>query len=196
VVRPWQAAQRGLARFHAIGVELEHVHRYLARHAALGDAANLLPDARARLNAARKAFALDLADIRELRAGWVTSVGRELRAHGCSDALLAAAAADPGRYRPRIEPRAVTPTQTRRPREPRRESFYVDNRGCTEELIVYVDGERVGSVAGGERAALTADAGQRTLCLIGRGTASCGDRGTVRQVYLHEGWEVVMKCPK
>jgi tetratricopeptide (TPR) repeat protein len=196
VVRPWQEAQKAMAAFNAKGVELEHAHRYLARHAALGEAANLLPDARARLNAARKAFALDVSDIRELRAGWVTSVGRELKAHGCSDRLLAAAAEDPGRYRPRIAPREVTPTQTRKPREPRRESFFVDNRDCTEELNVYIDGERVGTVPGGERSALTADTGQRTLCLINKGTASCGDRGTVRQVYLHEGWEVAMKCPK
>jgi hypothetical protein len=61
-------------------------------------------------------------------------------------------------------------------------------------LTVYVDGEEAGVVQGGERSVLTADAGQRTVCLIGKG-ATCGDRGTVRQVYMHEGWEVHLRCP-
>jgi len=196
VVRPWQAAQRGIATYDQVGVELEDVHRYLARHDALGEGAGLLPDQRARLVAARRAYQLDLSDVRELRAMWTTAVGRELKSHGCSDALLAAAAADPGRYAVRVQPREVVPTQTRKPPQPRRETFFVDNRDCPEPLMVFVDGEAVGEAPGRERSALTGEAGQRTLCLIGKGTAACGDRGTVRQAYLHEGWEVVMRCPK
>jgi tetratricopeptide (TPR) repeat protein len=195
VVRPWQAAQRGLTAFYRVGVQLEDVHRMLARHDVLGEASGLLPDQRTRLIAARKGYRLDLADVRELRAMW-TAVSRELKAHGCSAALLAAAAADPGRYTVRVQPKEVVATQTRKPRVPSRESFFVDNRDCPEALTVFIDGEEVGNVPGGERSALIAEAGQRTLCLIGKGHAACGDRGTVRQIYLHEGWEVEMKCPK
>jgi hypothetical protein len=32
--------------------------------------------------------------------------------------------------------------------------------------------------------------------LLGPGAAQCGDRGTVREVYLHDGWSVTMHCPK
>jgi Tfp pilus assembly protein PilF len=196
VVRPWRAAEGALATYEDVGVELEDLHRYLARHDALGDGANLLPDQRARLIAARRAYQLDLADVRELRAMWTTAVGRELRAHKCTPALLAAAAADPARYTVRIQPDEVAPAQTRKPRVPRRQTFFVDNRECPEPITVYVDGEETGVVPAGERTALAADAGERTLCLIGKGTGACGDRGTVRQAYMHDGWEVVMKCPK
>jgi hypothetical protein len=153
-----------------------------------------LPDQRTRLVAALKAYRLALADVRELRAMWTTAVGRELKSHRCTEVLLTAAAADPERYTPRIQPKEVVKSQTRVPREPRHESFFVDNRDCPEPLTVYVDGEEVGVVPGGERSVLTADAGQRTLCLIGKG-ATCGDRGTVRQIYMHEGWEVHLRCP-
>jgi tetratricopeptide (TPR) repeat protein len=196
VVRPWRAAETALAAYNRIGVELDDLHRYLARHDALGDGANLLPDQRARLVAARKAYVLALADVREQRAMWTTAIGRELKAHRCRPALLAAAARNPERYTLRNPPKVVVATQTRKPREPHRETFFVDNRDCSEPLVVYVDGEEAGNVPGGERSALSADAGQRTVCLIGKGNAACGDRGTVRQAYLHDGWEVVMKCPK
>jgi hypothetical protein len=43
---------------------------------------------------------------------------------------------------------------------------------------------------------LVADAGERTLCLLGPGAAQCGDRGTVREVFLHDGWSVTMHCVK
>jgi hypothetical protein len=43
---------------------------------------------------------------------------------------------------------------------------------------------------------LVADGGERSLCLLPPGSAQCGDRGTVRQVYLHDGWSVTMHCPK
>lgn len=196
VVRPWQDARTALAQYDRVGVELEDLYRYLARHDDLGETANLLPDQRTRLIAARKAYELDLADVRELRAMWTTAIGRELKGHHCSDALLAAAAADPDRYTVRIAPKEVVPTQTRKPREPHHESFFVDNRDCPDPLTVYIDGGEVGAVPGKERTVLTADAGQRSLCLIVKGSgARCGDRGTVRQIYMHEGWEVKMRCP-
>ena len=58
------------------------------------------------------------------------------------------------------------------------------------------DGSLAGQVAPGRRSALVADGGERTLCLLGLGAAQCGDRGTVRQVYLHDGWSVTMHCVK
>ena len=75
-------------------------------------------------------------------------------------------------------------------------TFFVDNTGCADAVDVWIDGLHIGSVAPGRRSALVADGGARTLCLLGPGAAQCGDRGTVRQVYLHDGWSVTMHCPK
>ncbi len=142
-----------------------------------------------------RAFAVALADAGELRAEWARGLGPELRAAGCSDALLAAAVANPSRYHLIEEdhPDAI-PAQTPPHAKPR-STFFVDNTGCPDPVDVWIDGRQIGSVAPGRRSALVADGGARTLCLIGPGAAQCGDRGTVRQVYLHDGWSVAMHCP-
>ena len=62
-------------------------------------------------------------------------------------------------------------------------------------MTVWIDGKQLGDVAPGRRSALVADGGERSLCLLGPGAAQCGDRGTVRQIYLHDGWSVTMRCP-
>jgi len=61
---------------------------------------------------------------------------------------------------------------------------------------VWIDGTQLGQVSPGRRSALVADGGERTLCLLVPGAAQCGDRGTVREVYLHDGWSVTMHCLK
>jgi hypothetical protein len=82
------------------------------------------------------------------------------------------------------------------PRARPRSTFFVDNTRCSDAVDVWVDGAVVGQVAPGRRSALVADAGDRTLCLLGPGAAQCGDRGTVRQVFLHDGWSVTVHCVK
>jgi hypothetical protein len=120
----------------------------------------------------------------------------ELRVVNCTDRLLKAAVADPERYRVIVEERPeVVPTQQAvRPRP--RATFYVDNTRCADPVDVWIDGGHIGQVAPGRRSALVADGGERTLCLIVPGAAQCGDRGTVRQVYLHDGWATTMYCNK
>jgi len=82
------------------------------------------------------------------------------------------------------------------PRARPRTTFFVDNSKCPEPVDVWIDGGLVGQVAPGRRSALVADGGERTLCLLVPGAAQCGDRGTSRQVYLHDGWSVTMHCMK
>ncbi|HEX8112404.1 MAG TPA: hypothetical protein VF516_31960, partial [Kofleriaceae bacterium] len=105
-------------------------------------------------------------------------------------------AADPTRYRVAEDeaPEAIPTTQPPRPRA--RATFYVDNTRCREPVEVWIDGAQLGQVAAGRRSALVADGGERTLCLLAPGAAQCGDRGTVREVYLHDGWSVTMHCLK
>jgi hypothetical protein len=190
----WAAAQRDYAALERLGLALEATWRFIARHDEAGATASLLPTARTQVVAARKAFRLALADAAELRAEWIRALGPELRAAGCSDRLLAAAVADPARYRlsQDEQPERIPTTQPPRPRA--RATFYVDNTRCLDPVDVWIDGAQLGQVAPGRRSALVADGGERTLCLLVPGAAQCGDRGTVRQVYLHDGWSATMHC--
>ena len=192
----WASAQRELDAIVRLGGELEATWRFIARHDDAGATAGLLPNARTQVAAARKSWRLALADLGELRAEWSRALGPELRAVGCTDRLLAAAAADPARYRVVEDdrPEAIPTTQPPRPRG--RARFYVDNTRCIDPVEVWIDGTQLGQVAPGRRSALVADSGERTLCLLVPGAAQCGDRGTVREVYLHDGWSVTMHCLK
>jgi Flp pilus assembly protein TadD len=192
----WAAAQGDLASIERLGVELEAAWRFIARHDEAGATAGLLPNARTQVAVARKAWKLALADIAELRAEWGRALGPELRAVGCTDRLLAAAVADPVRYHvvEEDQPEPIPTTQPPRPRP--RATFYVDNTQCVDPVEVWIDGAELGQVAPHRRSAMVADGGERTLCLLVPGAAQCGDRGTVRQVYLHDGWSATMHCLK
>ncbi|HEU0029265.1 MAG TPA: tetratricopeptide repeat protein [Kofleriaceae bacterium] len=192
----WAAAQVELRRYERLGGDLEAAYRFIARHDELGATAALLPNARAKVAAAKQAFRTAVADVGELRGEWVRGLGPELRLAGCTDKLLAAAVADPERYRIIKEDKPDTIPDTKPPRPKPRATFYIDNTGCPESVDVWIDGARLGEVAPGRRSALVADGGERTLCLVVPGAAQCGDRGTVRQVYLHDGWTATMHCPK
>jgi len=196
IAASWAAAQRELARAVRLGVELEATWRFIARHDEIGATASLLPNARTQVAATRKAFRLALADVAELRAEWGRALGPELGAAGCTDRLLAAAIADPAHYRlvEEDQPEPIPTTQPPRPRA--HATFYVDNTRCLDPVEVWIDGAQLGQVAPGRRSALVADAGERTLCLLVPGAAQCGDRGTLREVYLHDGWSVTMHCLK
>lgn len=196
VAPAWAAAQTELRHYERLGVDLEAGYRYIARHDEVGAAAALLPNMRSQLVGAKTAFRTALADIAELRAEWTRGLLPELRLVGCNDKLLAAAVKDPARYRVIVEDKPeTTPAHVAlRPRP--RATFYVDNSRCLDPVDVSIDGSHLGQVAPGRRSALVADGGERTLCLLGPGSAQCGDRGTVRQVYLHDGWSVTLHCPK
>lgn len=196
VAPAWAAAHANAARFERLGTELEASYKRIARHDDLGLAAGLLPSARLALASTKHSFALALADARELRAELVRGVAPELRAVGCSDKLLAAAVADPRRYHQIEEDRPEAIPEHTPPRAKPRSTFFVDNSGCPDVVTVWIDGKQLGEVAPGRRSALVADGGERSMCLLQPGSVKCGDRGTVRQIYLHDGWSVTMHCPK
>jgi hypothetical protein len=110
--------------------------------------------------------------------------------------VLAAAVAHPADYHVVAEDTPERLPKQAAPRARPRSTFFVDNTRCSDAVDVWVDGVAVGQVAPGRRSALVADAGERTLCLLGPGAAQCGDRGTVREVFLHDGWSVTMHCVK
>lgn len=192
----WAAAQEELKRYARLGVDLEADYRFIARHDEVGATGGLLPNGRTQLVNAKKQFRTALSDLGELRAELARGLGPELRAVGCTDRLLAAAVASPERYRVIVEDRAEEIPQQAPQRARPRATFYVDNSRCPDPVDVSIDGAPIGQVAPGRRSALVAASGERTLCLLGPGSAQCGDRGTVRQVYLHDGWSVTLNCPK
>ncbi len=191
----WAHAQTDLAAYDKLGVELEASYRFIHRHEEVGMTSALLPGARTRVATVRKRFATALADAGELRAEWTRGAVPELRHGGCSDKLLAAAVADPEHYRVIQDDTPDTIPAPLPPRPRPRATFYVDNTTCSDAVDVWIDGIWLGQVAPGHRSALVADGGDRTLCLIGPGAAQCGDRGTVREVYLHDGWTATLNCP-
>jgi tetratricopeptide (TPR) repeat protein len=192
----WDAAQKALAGYTRLGLQLETTYRFIARHDELGMTASLLPNARTAVAGSRKSYRLALADVAELRAEWTRGLVPELRTAGCNDKLLAAALKDPAKYKIIAEdkPDQLPPQQP--PRAKPRSTFFVDNTRCSDPVDVWIDGSHVGQVAPGRRSALVSDGGERTLCLLTPGGAQCGDRGTVRQVYLHDGWSTTLYCPK
>jgi len=196
VAPTWAAARKTLDAIARLGVELEATWRFLARHDEVGATASLLPNQRTQVAAARKGFRLALADIAEHQAEWSRGLGPELAAVGCTDRLLAAAIDDPPRYQVVEEDRPEAIPATQPAQRPSHATFYVDNTQCPDPVEVWIDGAQLGLVAPGRRSALVTDGGERTLCLLAPGSAQCGDRGTVRQVYLHDGWSVTMRCPK
>ena len=196
VAPAWAAAQKARALYERLGSDLEASFKRIVRDDELGLTAGLLPNARLAVATAKHSFRLALADSGELRAELGRGVTPELRVVGCSEQLLAAALANPARYHVIEEDKPdVIPAQTA-PRAKPRTTFFVDNTGCPDTVTVWIDGKQLGEVAPGRRSALVADGGERSLCLINPGGAQCGDRGTVRQIYLHDGWSVVMHCPK
>ena len=158
--------------------------------------ASLLPNARTQVAGARKSYRTALADMGELKSEWTRGVAPELRVVGCSDKLIVAALKDPLRYRVVTDDKPEPVANKQPPRPKPRTTFFVDNTRCADPVDVWIDGSHIGQVAPGRRSALVADGGERTLCLLLPGGAQCGDRGTVRQVYLHDGWSTTMYCPK
>lgn len=192
----WKEAQSLLAQYSRRGLELERSARYLVRHDDAGYTAALLPGVRAKVAAARRSYRVTVADAAELRSEWLRGVVPELRRLRCSEPLLEAALVEPRRFPAADEEAPASLPAPAARRAPARAMFYVDNSQCPEPAAVWLDGESVGVVEAGQRSAFPADPGERTLCLTWPDSASCGDRGTTRQVYLHDEWSVTLDCRK
>lgn len=73
--------------------------------------------------------------------------------------------------------------------------IYIDNTRCRTPTRVSLDGKAVSVVAGSTRLALETTPGPHDLCLIPQQSSkSCGDAGTLRRSYLHEGWTIALRC--
>jgi hypothetical protein len=195
VARPYVAAKKLERELYRRGLVLEETYRKVALLDALGEDSGLTPDYRRKIAEVRREWRRALVGVREVKSEIVVGLGRELKARRCKEPVLAAAAAHPELYGTPEEPKVVIPvTPKRTPRSIPSATIYVDNRECTEPLEVWIDGELVGQAPAGTRAGFEAAAGQRALCLLQPGDAACGDRGTLRQAYLYDGWSTLVHC--
>jgi hypothetical protein len=172
----------------------------IANHDDHGETSSLGPALRQRVAAARAGYRAARADVREMRASLKNQLGRELTRRGCREDLLKAAAAQPSLYRTAADDAVARPgVFVDRPpvAPPASATFYIDNRECPDPLGVYIDGVRLDDVPAGQRVALQARVGRRTLCLVPQpASVTCGDRGTVREVYMHDGWSALLHCSR
>jgi hypothetical protein len=195
------AHQQG-EEFRALGAGLEREYVAIRRLDRYGDTDALTPDYRWRVNRTRPLYSRSLTDYKEMRFSFLDQLGAEVAARGCTKtALLTSGRANP----------AATPTEvaslyrppTYRPRATDKinetsvipATFFVDNKHCAKPMQVFVDGQMVGEVNGNARTAFQTTTGRHTLCLIETGSVKqCGESGTLRSAYFHEGWSVALHC--
>jgi hypothetical protein len=71
----------------------------------------------------------------------------------------------------------------------------VDNTLCPQPTRVSVDGQPLGEVGARKKTSVRTHAGPREICALpASDSRTCGDPGTVRKAYLHEGWSLTVHC--
>lgn len=197
------AAAGAHKQFETLGSELAARYRAIRELDDHGDSAALTPAYRRKVNLARTRYHQTLADLREMRASQDVQLARALRHHHCSMVELArvgiggTSAGSTAPINPMPPARARYREQAPAPALAKEVSFFVDNRSCPAPLAVIVDGSRLGEVAAGGRGAFRALAGRHSMCLLADSAAGrCGQQGTVRNVFVYDGWSITLRCPK
>jgi hypothetical protein len=208
VARAYYGARRDGESYRALGSELESEHGLITQLDDMGETAALTPDYRWKVKQVTGRYRRALIDLKEMRVAFLVQLGSELRHKGCRGADLVKRAGElvasgappddesepelpviPPRVKPGEEPKPVVPATT--------VTFYVDNRACPGAQSVFLDGALLGEVPARSRSAFQALAGHHALCLIGKGSnARCGDPGTLRSAFLHDGWSIGLHCAK
>ena len=208
VARPYYGARRDGESYRALGSELESEHSLVNQLDDMGETAALTPDYRWKVKQVTGRYRRAVVDLKEMRVAFVVQLGSELKHRGCRGAELVKRAGElvasgappdepgepsepvvPPRVKPGDEPKPVVPATT--------VTFYVDNRACPGAQAVFLDGALLGEVPARSKSAFQALAGHHALCLIGKdSTARCGDPGTLRNAFLHDGWSIGLHCVK
>lgn len=193
--------------YRKLGADFEREYAAIRGLHKLGETAGLTPDYRWKVNRVRRLYKTALVDYKEMRIAFFDQLATELQARGCSTEKLLAV----GKDAPSPDLNALT-TKNRQPSKPHvsrhwREkldkpvvpastvTFFVDNTDCTEPLDVYVDGTLLGNVGADSKTAFQALAGRHSLCLLNEKTnTECGQAGTVRTSYIHDGWSIRLHC--
>jgi len=189
------------------GAEFESQFFVIRQLDELGETTGLTPDYRWRVNKVRGLYRQALVDYKEMRIAFLTQLGTELNGRGCKTSKLLTAgmlAPDPDfdaiaslaaekqkkkkyRFRWNETERKVVEATTA--------TFFVDNSECNAPVSVYIDGTLLGQVKSASKSAFQALSGRHTMCLItDKSAKQCGEPGTVRTSYIHNGWSITLRC--
>jgi hypothetical protein len=210
-------------RYLAIGREMESRFREIRRADELGDASGLTPDYRLKVKKASQIHQDMLRDLQEMRVAFYVQLGAELRHAGCdlhnpgaspaadSDDVIptdpsnpaawtlddsaadpeAAGSADPNRT-VRTPPKTAT-SPTTAPAV----WIEIDNSHCARPSQLQIDGRSYGALPGHKRTSVRTHAGPHEVCVQpSQEKRSCGEPGTLRQVYFYEGWSLTVRCDR
>jgi len=73
----------------------------------------------------------------------------------------------------------------------------IDNALCNEPTRLAIDGQAVGQIGPRNKTSVRARSGPHEVCALpASDSRSCGDAGTMRKAYLHEGWRLTIHCAK
>ena len=73
----------------------------------------------------------------------------------------------------------------------------IDNALCNEPTRLAIDGQPVGQIGPRNKTSVRARSGPHEVCALPASDGrSCGDAGTLRKAYLHEGWRLTIHCTK
>jgi hypothetical protein len=210
-------------RYLAFGREMESRFREIRRADELGDASGLTPDYRLKVKKAGQIHQDMLRDLQEMRVAFYVQLGAELRHAGCdlqgathspaadtehaipTDPSNPAAwtlddsaadpetsgTADPGRT-VRTPPKSSAPPTTAPA-----VWIEIDNSHCARPSQLQIDGRSYGALPGHKRTSVRTHAGPHEICVQpSQEKRSCGEPGTLRQVYFYEGWSLTVRCDR
>jgi hypothetical protein len=196
-------AHQAAEEYRRLGIEFEILYTAIRTLHRYGESQGLTPDYRWKVNKIGKIYRAALTDYREMQVALIDQLDKDLSYRGCSTTKLLAdgeqsakaaplaygrPAKEPRRRRWRREkPKPVVPAST--------VTFFIDNRSCKKPLNVFADGALLGEVPAKKRAAFQTLSGNHAICLIEKGDKrQCGQSGTVRTAYIHDGWAMTLQC--
>jgi hypothetical protein len=202
--RAQQLGQRYLTQ----GRDLARVYELLTRLDEMGESVGLTPDYRVRVKRVREIYRGLRNDYREMKYAFYEQLIPELKHVGCAPETLlqlgangarpepaTASSPAPATTLPRAAPRKA-PTEAP-PRSATMITFHVDNSSCAVPVRVVLDGAALGAIEARTRRGFRARSGPHQLCLLHDGSGkACGQPGTLRKGYFHEGWTIQLRCPK
>jgi hypothetical protein len=193
--------------YHRLGKELEANFTSIKDLDTLGETSGLTPDYRWKVARSLKQYPVVLKDFREMKVSFQDQLAGEVKYHGCDPQTLIAkgeelekAGAPPTAAAPKDKNAQAQKTDKKTASTPApppagTATFFVDNSSCPTSLRVYVDAAFLGEVGSTAKAAFQSLVGHHDLCLIPSSSQqACGDPGTVRSTYIHDGWSITLRC--
>jgi hypothetical protein len=193
--------------YHRLGKDLEASYTSINELDGLGETSGLTPDYRWKVSRAAKLWPQVLRDYKEMKLAFQEELAGELAAHGC-DAADLVAKGDELEKSGEPETPAVADVHAKKDDTGKRGkdaaalpvpattiTFFIDNASCGNALKVYLDGTLEGEVGSHAKAAFQTLVGRHEMCLIpSTSKLDCGDQGTVRKTYIHDGWSIELRC--